>query len=406
MRATPPHRRTAALALLLAAFAACSDDPVIVEPLDVNSQPLAPITMSASSDGIAELLIPTYDGSGQSVEPAVLHLPGGWRGFEYWMAQNPYPKGDPAFENPSIVTGPDGFHWAVPDGVKNPVVPLPSGVISHNSDPELVYLAQQDKLVLFYRAVTGTRNIMFAETSADGVHWSTPSAVLDAPNHSLVSPAVVLAPGRRAKLYYVDSGPLGCSSQYTGVALRRWLGSLHDADALVGGAWSGAVGTDLAGPPGWIVWHLHVIWVDDRKEYWAVFPAYRVGSDCSHTDLFVARSRDAVHWQTLPDPIMRRGDALWADRAVYRASIEYDETGRQLKVWFSALAESGDWRVGIESFPITDLAQAMDGARPITTPLVPDRALPLFVEPSLRGGAAAAARRRSADGPMSPDGMP
>jgi hypothetical protein len=215
--------------------------------------------------------------------------------LDYWMAYNPFPNGNDAYENASIVTSRDGLAWSVPDGLTNPVAPRPSGEIVHNSDPDLVYVHQLDRMVLFYRAVTRSRNVLYAKSSTDGRNWSAPQMVLDAPNHSLVSPSIVLPTSRRAKLFYVDAGRLGCSSHESAVGMRRWMGDLHDDDALVGSGWSAAVHTDLNGPPGFLIWHLDVIWVDERREYWAVFPAYPAYADCNSADLYMARSRDAVN---------------------------------------------------------------------------------------------------------------
>ena len=364
MTAAPRPVRVAALRGLvigLALLLGCSDDPVIEEPLDANGQPLPPVTITTTPSGVLQLDIPTYDGSGDVVEPDVVHVPGGWHGWDYWMAYEPYPHSNDYFENASIATSPDGITWGVPDGVVNPVVPRPTGDVVHNSDPDLVYVHQLDRMVLFYRAVTRTSNILEATSSTDGVHWSVPARVLEAPRHSLVSPSVVLAPGRRAKLFYVDAGSLGCDAKETTVGMRRWMGDLHDDDALVGAKWSAAVATDLNGPPGWMIWHVDVIWVDERSEYWAVFPAHRAYENCAKTDLFMARSRDAVHWEVLPDPVLKRGDVAWANSALYRASMEYDGTRRQFRVWFSALSTDGAWRIGHGAFPISDILSRFSG---------------------------------------------
>ncbi|MFI5279836.1 MAG: hypothetical protein ACHQU1_05030 [Gemmatimonadales bacterium] len=352
-------RGRAAPLLAFALAAACAGDAVLEEPEDVT--PLAPVSV-ASSGGVIQLDLPAIDGMRDVVEPDVAHIRGGWRGFEYWMAVNPFLDGNDVYENASIVASQDGISWSVPDGVTNPVVPRPSGEIIHNSDPDLVYVHQLDRMVLFYRAVTHTRNELFAKSSTDGRHWGPERQVLDAPNHSLVSPAVVLPTSRRAKLFYVDAGTGGCSSHQTTTMMRRWMGSLHEDDALVGSAWSEPVRTDLNGPPGFLIWHLDVIWVDERKEYWAIFPAYPAEADCNSTDLFMARSRDAVHWQVLADPVLKRGDVAWAASTLYRASLEYDAGASVFRVWFSARSALGAWRIGHETFPVADVLAGLRGA--------------------------------------------
>jgi hypothetical protein len=360
-RRLPRVAGSVALGLVLAA-AACGRDPVLDEPVEPGT-PLQPVSISATPDGTIQLDIPTYDGSGETVEPDVVHLAQGWRGWEYWMAFNPYPGSNEYYENASIVTSHDGISFVVPDGLKNPVIPIPGGSVIHNSDPDLVYVPQLDRLVLFYRSVTNQSNVLFATWSSDGIHWRAPAQVLEVPRHSLVSPAVVLPPHRRPKLFYVDSGRRGCEARETSVTMRRWMGDLHDDDALIDGQWSAAVPTDLAGPPGWTVWHLDVTWVDDRGEYWAIFPAYRAEEGCSHTDLFMARSHNGVTWEVLADPVLRRGDVAWADGALYRASLEYDAARQMFRVWFSAQSLGGQWRIGHETFPLREILDRFGAVR-------------------------------------------
>jgi hypothetical protein len=351
--------RATALLLLLALAAGCSGDAILEEPLDVT--PLPPVSVASTMGGILQLDLPTFEGSSDVVEPDVVHVPGGWRGFDYWMAYNPFPGGNDVYENASIVAGRDGIAWSVPDGLTNPVAPPPSGEFVHNSDPDLVYVRQLDRMVLFYRAVTHTRNVLFAKSSTDGRHWGAARMVLEVPNHSLVSPSIVLPTSRRAKLFYVDAGVQGCASHVTAVEVRRWMGDLHDDEALVGNKWSAGVRTNLNGPPGFLIWHLDVIWVDARKEYWAIFPAYPAAADCNATDLFMARSRDAVHWQVLADPVLKRGDVAFGGNTLYRASLEYDGNASLFRVWFSARNTFGSWRIGHETFPVADVLAGLRG---------------------------------------------
>lgn len=351
----------AALLSLLALAAACGGDAVIEEPIDANAPPLTPVGVTATINGTSVLDIPTYDGLGDVVEPDVVHVPGGWRGYEYWMAFNPYPNGDDALENASIVAGQDGISWVVPDGLTNPVAPFPALEIRHNSDPDLVYVHQLDRMVLFYRAVTFSRNELFAKSSTDGRHWGAPQLVLATPNHSLVSPSIVLPTSRRAKLFYVDSGRDGCAAHATSVTMHRWMRDLHEDDALVGPGWSAPVRTNLNGPPGFLIWHVDAIWVDERREYWAIFPAFPAGADCNSTDLFMARSRDAVHWQVLRDPVLRRSDVSFGASTLYRASLEFDGAANQFRVWFSARSLEGKWRIGLETFPVADVLAGLRG---------------------------------------------
>jgi len=51
---------------------------------------------------------PTYDGSGQVVNPDVVYFPSGWHGYKYWLAMTPYPNSNDDYENPSILVSNDG----------------------------------------------------------------------------------------------------------------------------------------------------------------------------------------------------------------------------------------------------------------------------------------------------------
>ncbi|MFI5206874.1 MAG: hypothetical protein ACHQU8_06320 [Gemmatimonadales bacterium] len=357
MTAARRSARAAALPLLLALASSCGSDAVLEDPVDPT--PLPSVSVAPTPGGIVQLDLPKFRGISDVVEPDVVHVPSGWRGFNYWMAYNPYPGGDDEYENASIVAGQDGFAWSVPDGLTNPVAPWPSGAIVHNSDPDLVYVPQLDRMVLFYRAVTVSRNVLFAKSSTDGRNWGKAQMVLDAPSHSLVSPSIVLPTSRRPKLFYVDAGQDGCFAHVTATMMRRWMGDLHRDDALVGPGWSDTVRTDLNGPPGYLIWHLDVIWVDERQEYWAIFPAFAAGADCNSADLFMARSRDAVHWQVLADPVLRRGDVTWGGSTLYRASLEYDANASMFRVWLSARSIVGDWRIGHETFPVANVLAAL-----------------------------------------------
>lgn len=101
----------------------------------------------------------TYDGSGQVVHPSIVDFKteynlDNWNGFRYWMAYTPYPYGDDAYENPSIIASNDGQNWVVPSGLKNPLEDIPSNYLSrknYNSDPELIYDPDNKCLNLFWR---------------------------------------------------------------------------------------------------------------------------------------------------------------------------------------------------------------------------------------------------------------
>lgn len=142
------------------------------------------------------LNLSTSDGSGQACHPDVVHIPEGFgeKKWTYWMVCTPYPYADIAYENPEIFVSYDGLHWAVPDGMHNPLAQKPQNSVDHNSDPDIVF--HENKLWLFYRETLRSRspaeNRIYLRQSADGVSWSSPVEVLreDTGTH-LLSPAVL-----------------------------------------------------------------------------------------------------------------------------------------------------------------------------------------------------------------------
>jgi hypothetical protein len=342
-----------------ALIAACTNTDGVDGSEHDSALPLSAIAVDRT--GLAapvEIRILSYAGTYEMVEPDVVRVPGGWRGFEYWMAVNPYPGGNDFDENASVFASHDGLHWVTPDSLKNPVFPRPSGEIRHNSDPDMVFLPNPDRLVLFDRGVTHTNNLLRQSISDDAVHWTAPATVLSAPNHQLISPAVVLPPGHRPRLFFVDAGTAGCDSRGSTVTVRRWMKKQSGPSVLVGPGWSAPVTTDLHAPAGLTIWHLDVIWVEERKEYWALFPAYGT-TGCAFNDLYIARSRDGLAWTTLEEPLIPRGAASFVSRSVYRSSLAWDVASQTFQVWFSGLGEDNMWHLGYQVFSLESIDARM-----------------------------------------------
>jgi hypothetical protein len=340
-------RRSRATVLLSAALlmlAACDADRVAGPPVEPppGPGPLPPPTEPTEPlDVPVRLTIPTYDGSGEVVHPDVVSFGAPWHGATYWMAVTPYPGGNANYENPSVVVSADGRAWSSPDGLTNPVVSKPSN--GYNSDPDLVYDAAGDRLVLVYRTVAGGSNVIQSVSSAEGRHWSPPAVLLSKPDHQAVSPTVTFAGASRPMLWYVDAGAAGCNASVTSVKLR--VGSAPSAlsPSAPEAGWSQDVTTTLA-LDGRVVWHVDVIYAAARAEFWAVFHAYERGKTCGSGDLFFARSRDGVAWTAYPQPILTAGGSDWTEASLYRASIAHDVRRGVLRVWFSARSRSGQWR--------------------------------------------------------------
>lgn len=285
------------------------------------------------------LVTPTYDGSGQVVHPDVVRVPGGWRGYEYWMAMTPYPDGNDDYENPSVIVSHDGIAWLEPPGIVNPLAPEPPG---HNDDTDMLLV---DGVMRIYYNETNSDGLTYMSllTSTDGVNWTGPQTVFTRSNY-VMSPTVLYEDGVFT-MWYVHS-PGGCSSAHQDVYLRTSTdGVIWDDEQLV----------DID-HPGRLVWHFDVVKVDGL--YRMLYIAYPDGSNCGNTSLYHAYSGDRLTWTVEPDPVLTPSAGGWDGAQIYRASFLVE--GGTYRIWYSARSSGGQWRVG---YAAAELAAFQDANR-------------------------------------------
>lgn len=201
------------------------------------------------------LNLQTSERTGQACHPDVTYIRDGFGTgrWPYWMVCTPYAYGHFVYENPELFASHDGIHWAIPDGVRNPLIARPEGAWDYNSDPDMFFLI--GKLWLYYRETRNTRGVIenriFLITSADGVNWSLPVEVLMARGEEalLMSPTVVHQRGT-FRMWTVDRAANGFQ------ILRR-----ECADGL---KWSAPVECTVTGLHERQPWHLDVICEEDR----------------------------------------------------------------------------------------------------------------------------------------------
>ncbi|MDA1361145.1 hypothetical protein O1R50_16055 [Glycomyces luteolus] len=125
--------------------------------------------------------VPTQQepGGGQSTHPAVIRIPGGWNGYEYWMAHTPYPGSNSAWEDPNIAASNDGVNWVVPAGLTNPLDDQPGLPGPYNSDTD-IEMGPGNTMYVFWRVVIpdAFQERLKYSTSTDGVNWSAPVEAL------------------------------------------------------------------------------------------------------------------------------------------------------------------------------------------------------------------------------------
>jgi len=198
---------------------------------------------------------PTYDGSGQVVHPDVVHVPGGWNGYEYWMGMTPYPNGNQAYENPSVLATNDNATWVVPSGLTNPLAPTPAG---HNDDVDMLLVGGE--MVLYYVETNDDgQSYVTRFASTDGVDWGAPQVVLTIPNYVMSS--AVTHDGTTWTMWYLQS-PGGCTSSYQDI----WRCTSSD-----GIAWGPAEAVTIV-QPGRVPWHFDVQY--DGSGYDMLFISY------------------------------------------------------------------------------------------------------------------------------------
>lgn len=284
------------------------------------------------------LTTPTPDGSGETTHPCVVFIPGGWRGYRYWMAVTPYPAADSEQENPCILRSNDGDTWAAPTGLTNPIDPWPGGS-DYNSDTELVLDPSGETLHCFWRAVefsaTPQRGVIYVSSSRDGAVWSTPVEAIT----NATATARVVSPT-------VWWDPAGGEWVMVGVSI------LPSPNVLVrytsptpAGPWVQSSNPTVTGalPSGRDFWHINAKQVGDVV--FAVMNDTLLDADGSGGGLYMMRSSDqGQSWELAAEAIINRWGGTW-DQSLYRSSFVPLPNG-DLDLWYAGISSGNAWRTG------------------------------------------------------------
>jgi hypothetical protein len=277
--------------------------------------------------------VATYDKTGESNHPDFMRVGAAWSNGACWMVFTPYAASNGMVENPSLATSPDCEHWSPAAGVKAPLIAKPDN--GYNSDPELMYDAQSGCIGVVYREVNSTNNIKLT-SSCDGKTFTAPRQLFAAPNHRAVSPTVAQGPDGFHRIFYVDAGTNGCTSQVNVVKMRTAISSTAGLDSIQFGP---EAPVDLA-QPGWVIWHIKVRYVAALKQYIAMYAAFPLTTgigNCTNDDLFLATSADGVHWQSFQAPVINHLDRRFNFVSMYRASFQYEAKTDRLRTIVSGL---------------------------------------------------------------------
>jgi hypothetical protein len=171
--------------------------------------------------------------------------------------------------------------------------------------------------------------------SSDGVHWQNQGVLFQVPVYDAQSPSIAKF-GGSYYLWTVNSGAAGCLGTTSALELRT------SSDGV---KWSNPQQSSMS-QPGFVVWHLNVIYVAAKAEFWAAVTAYPETSNCDHAVLFFATSQDGVNWATYNKPMLTQ-DKVWDNLEICRSSFLYAADSNLLQVWYSASSIQGAWHVGL-----------------------------------------------------------
>lgn len=147
--------------------------------------------------------------------PSLVYVPGGWNGYEYWMAATPYfgVITSDAYENPHVFASNDLLTWVEPSGGRiDDLEGLGNG---YWSDTHLA-IGDDGCMHLYYRGVgLGGMDVSFAyKKSRDGVNWSPREIILNGNDQefsaffgSFLSPSFFQSPKGMWQKYVVATGP-------------------------------------------------------------------------------------------------------------------------------------------------------------------------------------------------------
>lgn len=283
--------------------------------------------------------IPTYDGLNQSTHPDVKYFKDGWNGYKYWMAYTPNRTGSSVAENPSIIASNDGVNWELPQGVINPIAPMPE--VGHNCDVDMIYNDITDELWMYWVESDDIRQSWVKVIkSSDGVNWSEPETVVDDSRamYSLLSPSIIIK-DNKYYMWSVNTGNGGWNNQSNKVEFR---------ESVDGENWSEPTVLSNFSQPGSQIWHVDVEYIPSKNEYWAIYPAYKNGTGSDKTSLYYAKSKDGINWREYDQPILSKGSAgSWDDMEIYRSTFIYDEETNMMKVWYGGISQNPQiWKIG------------------------------------------------------------
>lgn len=273
--------------------------------------------------------IKTYDGGNEGLHPSCIYFKEGWNGYKFWFVFTPYKGMNDEIENPCIYVSQDGEKFVSLEGA-NPLddITLPKEQ-EYNSDPELVYNYDLNRIECWWRRVQRdkyptedgkNREIIFRRCTYDGRTWSDKEVMLDIKNpfdetRLCISPALI----------------------YEGGIYRMWCSSAEDFEGkyrtinyyeMIDGSMMELKSKHVLSKG--ILSHIDVIKNDGK--YWLVGNDLSVGGFHLRLYSFVSPDEEDYKYEGILLTHGKRG--CWDDRVIYRPSVV--SVNQKLWLYYSA----------------------------------------------------------------------
>lgn len=285
-------------------------------------------------NAVNHLTLPTYDGGGQNVHPAIEYIEQGWNGYKYWMAMTPYPYGNNRLENPSILCSNDGINWIVPSGLTNPIFPAPTSPL-FNSDPDLLLGYDNAMYCLFRGADENDVRGYYCMKSFDGIDWGTANMVFapygDGELYAGRSPAMIKENGGYT-MWHCKNKDEKIERLFSTNPMNTWV---LDQTCII----NNQHGEN---------WHL------DVSKYGGQYQGiFNQDGNPGPGTLYFVTSTDGINWEMANNELIPNLSGAW-DNSLYRASgIYFLNPTPHYKMWYSAFNSGTQWYTGLTELNIT-----------------------------------------------------
>jgi hypothetical protein len=111
---------------------------------------------------------------------------------------------------------------------------------------------------------------------------------------------------------------------------------------LHGKNWSEGQNITFSPEPLLLPWHLDVIYVPTKLEYWMLF----CDSSGYGGRLVFAKSTDRLNWTPSSAEVLSPSAYRWDNETLYRPTLIYDSTRQLLRIWYSACNTHNEWHTG------------------------------------------------------------